>query len=186
MSNEKDWDNFKQKLFAKSTINLNDYKRTRCSGGLVISWPVMVRQAIWHDMIDRNPKLYKDFIDFLTINVTEFFVRLRSLMNWKKSDSDLLGKTQTFYLERRLLNWRRTVLDCDDLEWTDTQLPSSHPGKRSWYRRFWAKQKKAYIQWMSWKICRQRDWTNIFAKVMGIIIDDEIKSRVNSSATTCC
>lgn len=69
-------------------------------------------------MIDRNPKLYKDFIDFLTINVTEFFRTPEKFDELeKKSDSRFAGKNpQTFYLERRLLNWRRTVLDCDDLE----------------------------------------------------------------------
>ena len=75
MDNEKDWETFKQKLFAKSTINLNDYKPAQMQRRIT---NLMTRHGAtsyvtFFDMVDRNPQLYKDFIDFLTINVTEFF-----------------------------------------------------------------------------------------------------------------
>lgn len=72
---ENDWEQFKQKLNTKSGINLNAYK------------PVQMQRRIGNMMnrhgasgylnffskLENDPKLYKEFIDFLTINVTEFF-----------------------------------------------------------------------------------------------------------------
>ena len=75
MSSEKDWDNFKQELFTKSTINLNDYKPNQMQrriSNFMTRHNATSYMALFA-MIDRNPKLYKDFIAFLTINVTEFF-----------------------------------------------------------------------------------------------------------------
>ena len=96
MSNEKDWDNFKQKLFVKSTINLNDYKPNQMQrriGNLMTRHGATSYMAFF-DMIDRNPKLYKDFIDFLTINVTEFFRTPEKFDELEKRViPELLGKT---------------------------------------------------------------------------------------------
>ena len=75
MSSDKDWELFKQKLFAKSTINLNDYKPNQMQRRItnLMNRHGAATYLAFFDMIERNPKLYKDFIDFLTINVTEFF-----------------------------------------------------------------------------------------------------------------
>lgn len=75
MSNERDWELFKQKLFIKSNINLNDYKPAQMQRRIT---NLMTRHGVstygaFFDRIDRDPQLYKEFIDFLTINVTEFF-----------------------------------------------------------------------------------------------------------------
>lgn len=75
MSSEKDWELFKQKLFNKSTINLNDYKPTQMQRRIT---SLMTRHGAssyvaFFEKMERDQQLYKDFIDFLTINVTEFF-----------------------------------------------------------------------------------------------------------------
>ncbi|EAX48496.1 MCP methyltransferase, CheR-type [Thermosinus carboxydivorans Nor1] len=75
MPSERDWEQFKQKFFAKSGINLNDYKPTQMQRRIT---NFMTRHGVntyldFYALIDRNPGLYKEFIDFLTINVTEFF-----------------------------------------------------------------------------------------------------------------
>ena len=75
MTSEKDWELFKQKLFAKSSINLNDYKPAQMQRRIT---NLMNRHGVstyvdFFGVIDRDAKLYKDFIDYLTINVTEFF-----------------------------------------------------------------------------------------------------------------
>lgn len=70
-----DWDLFKEKLFAKSNINLNDYKPAQMQRRIT---NLMTRhgRTTYMDffrLLETDPKLYKEFIDYLTINVTEFF-----------------------------------------------------------------------------------------------------------------
>lgn len=75
MSGDQDWEMFKQKLFDKSTINLNDYKPAQMQrriGNLMTRNGVTSYMEFFR-LIDRDEKMYKSFIDFLTINVTEFF-----------------------------------------------------------------------------------------------------------------
>ena len=75
MSDERDWEEFKKKLFDKSTIDLNQYKPAQMQRRIT---NLMTRNGVktyveWFNKINSDPKLYKDFIDYLTINVTEFF-----------------------------------------------------------------------------------------------------------------
>lgn len=72
---DKDWELFKQKLHAKSGINLNDYKPAQMQRriGNMMSRHGANGYLDFFAKLETNPKLYKDFIDFLTINVTEFF-----------------------------------------------------------------------------------------------------------------
>lgn len=75
MSDERDWAEFKKKLFDKSTIDLNQYKPAQMQRRIT---NLMARHGVktyveWFNKINSDPKLYKDFIDYLTINVTEFF-----------------------------------------------------------------------------------------------------------------
>ncbi|VBB05323.1 mcp methyltransferase cher-type [Lucifera butyrica] len=75
MSNEKDWETFKQKFFTKSGIDLNDYKPAQMQRRIT---NLMNRHGVhtymdFFGLIDKEAKLYKDFVDYLTINVTEFF-----------------------------------------------------------------------------------------------------------------
>jgi chemotaxis protein methyltransferase CheR len=70
-----DWELFKQKLFAKSNIDLNQYKPAQMQRRIT---NLMNRHGVttfmaFFQLLEANPKLYKDFIDYLTINVTEFF-----------------------------------------------------------------------------------------------------------------
>ena len=72
---DKDWELFKQKFFAKSNINLNDYKPAQMQRRIT---NLMNRNGVqtyidFYGLIDKDAKLYKEFIDYLTINVTEFF-----------------------------------------------------------------------------------------------------------------
>ncbi len=72
---DKDWELFKQKLHVKSGINLNDYKPAQMQRriGNMMSRHGASSYVDFFGKLETNPKLYKDFIDFLTINVTEFF-----------------------------------------------------------------------------------------------------------------
>lgn len=70
-----DWEMFKEKLFAKSNINLNDYKPAQMQRRIT---NLMTRhgKSTYMDffrLLETDSKIYKDFIDYLTINVTEFF-----------------------------------------------------------------------------------------------------------------
>ena len=70
-----DWDIFKEKLFAKSNINLNDYKPAQMQRRIT---NLMARhgKSTYMDffrLLETDAKLYKEFVDYLTINVTEFF-----------------------------------------------------------------------------------------------------------------
>ncbi|WP_425059553.1 Chemotaxis protein methyltransferase [Sporomusa carbonis] len=73
--NDKEWELFKQKLHAKSGINLNDYKPAQMQRriGNMMNRHGASGYLDFFSKLEANPKLYKDFIDFLTINVTEFF-----------------------------------------------------------------------------------------------------------------
>lgn len=72
---DKDWELFKQKLHTKSGINLNDYKPAQMQRriGNMMSRHGAGGYLDFFSKLEANQKLYKDFIDFLTINVTEFF-----------------------------------------------------------------------------------------------------------------
>lgn len=75
MNEEKDWETFKQLLFSKSSIDLNQYKPAQMQRRIT---NFMGRHGVhtyvnFFHLIEGNPQLYKEFIDFLTINVTEFF-----------------------------------------------------------------------------------------------------------------
>ena len=75
MSTEQDWELFKRKLFGKSNIDLNQYKPAQMQRRIT---NFMTRNGAdtyvgFYNLLEKDPKLYKDFIDYLTINVTEFF-----------------------------------------------------------------------------------------------------------------
>lgn len=70
-----EWELFKQKFNAKSNINLNDYKPAQMQRriGNFMTRNGASNYTEFLNMLNTNPKLYKEFIDYLTINVTEFF-----------------------------------------------------------------------------------------------------------------
>ncbi len=75
MTNEHDWDLFKRKLFVKSNIDLNQYKPAQMQRRIT---NLMYRHGVdsymdFYALMEKNATIYKAFIDYLTINVTEFF-----------------------------------------------------------------------------------------------------------------
>ena len=75
MQEEKDWEQFKQELFRKSSIDLNQYKPAQMQRRIT---NLMNRHGAksymaFFRLLEADAKLYKDFIEYLTINVTEFF-----------------------------------------------------------------------------------------------------------------
>jgi chemotaxis protein methyltransferase CheR len=94
--NDKEWDLFKEKLRNKSGINLNDYKPAQMQRRIE---SLGTRNGAtgyldFFDKVDKDPKLYKTFIDFLTINVTEFFRTPEKFEEMeKKVIPDLLKKS---------------------------------------------------------------------------------------------
>ena len=75
VNGEHDWETFKQKFFAKSKIDLNNYKPAQMQRRIT---NLMNRHGVstymaFYGLLETNPGLYKEFVDYLTINVTEFF-----------------------------------------------------------------------------------------------------------------
>lgn len=75
MTNEHDWDLFKKKFFIKSNIDLNHYKPAQMQRRIT---NLMFRHGVnsymeFYSLMEKTPTIYKAFIDYLTINVTEFF-----------------------------------------------------------------------------------------------------------------
>ncbi|MBP2644207.1 MAG: methyltransferase, CheR-type [Firmicutes bacterium] len=75
MSEDKDWELFKQKLFNKSAIDLNLYKPAQMQRRITNFYTRHGAKTYveFFSLIEHNSRLYKEFIDYLTINVTEFF-----------------------------------------------------------------------------------------------------------------
>jgi chemotaxis protein methyltransferase CheR len=75
LHNEKEWELFKEKLRIKSGINLNDYKPAQMQRRIesLAARHGATGYLDFFNKVEKDPKLYKTFIDFLTINVTEFF-----------------------------------------------------------------------------------------------------------------
>lgn len=72
---EKEWELFKQKLNDKTGINLNFYKPSQMQRrltNLMGRYEVNGYLDLWNK-VEKDPKLFSDFIEYLTINVTEFF-----------------------------------------------------------------------------------------------------------------
>lgn len=75
MADEKDWELFKTKFNAKSSINLNDYKPAQMQrriNNLMARYGVSTYVDFFY-LLDKDAKMYKEFVDYMTINVTEFF-----------------------------------------------------------------------------------------------------------------
>jgi len=75
MSDERDWDLFKQKLKVKTGIDLNEYKANQMQRRIT---NLMTRHSHksyveFFSSIENDKKAFADFIEYLTINVSEFF-----------------------------------------------------------------------------------------------------------------
>lgn len=72
---ERDWELFKQKFKAKSGIDLNLYKANQMQrriGNLMTRHGTSSYVEFYHK-IEKDQKMFSDFVEYLTINVTEFF-----------------------------------------------------------------------------------------------------------------
>lgn len=75
MPDDRDWELFKQKFNAKSNIDLNQYKANQMQRRIT---NLMTRHNVktymeFYALIEKDPKMFSDFVEYLTINVTEFF-----------------------------------------------------------------------------------------------------------------
>ena len=75
MSDEQDWMFFKQKFKNKANIDLNDYKPAQMQRRInnLMSRYGATTYVDFFNLLDKDARLYKEFIDYMTINVTEFF-----------------------------------------------------------------------------------------------------------------
>lgn len=74
MADERDWETFKQQFFAKSGLDLNQYKpqqMQRRITNLARRHGADSYMAFFR-LLQADTRLYREFIDYLTINVTEF------------------------------------------------------------------------------------------------------------------
>ena len=72
---EQDWEAFKKKFNAKAGIDLNYYKRAQMQRRIT---NLMNRHGhssytAFFSQLEKDPKAYKEFVEYITINVTEFF-----------------------------------------------------------------------------------------------------------------
>ncbi len=96
MIDEKDWEQFKQRFNTKSGINLNDYKPAQMQrriGNLMTRHGAKTYMEFF-DLLEKDPKQYKEFVDYITINVTEFFRTPEKFLELeKKVLPELLSKS---------------------------------------------------------------------------------------------
>ena len=72
---DRDWEEFKTKFNVKSQIDLNQYKPAQMQRritNLMARHNVQKYMDFFH-LIEKDEALFRYFIDYLTINVTEFF-----------------------------------------------------------------------------------------------------------------
>ncbi|MBR6710060.1 MAG: protein-glutamate O-methyltransferase CheR [Selenomonadaceae bacterium] len=89
MMDEKDWSTFKQKLNAKTEIDLDLYKEPQMKrriGNLVTRSSVDTYTG-YFDMVSKNKDDFAEFIEYLTINVSEFF---RTPEKFSKLETDVI------------------------------------------------------------------------------------------------
>ena len=72
---EKDWAEFKKKLKAKTEIDLDLYKEPQMKRriGNLVTRSTVKTYTEYFDMVSKNKDDFAEFIEYLTINVSEFF-----------------------------------------------------------------------------------------------------------------
>lgn len=75
MIDERDWELFKQKFKVKSGIDLNLYKANQMQRriGNLMTRHGAKTYVEFFNKIENDKKMFSDFVEYLTINVTEFF-----------------------------------------------------------------------------------------------------------------
>jgi chemotaxis protein methyltransferase CheR len=89
MMDEKDWASFKQKLKAKTEIDLDLYKEPQMKRriGNLVTRANMDSYVAYFDMVSKNKDDFAAFIEYLTINVSEFF---RTPEKFSKLETDVI------------------------------------------------------------------------------------------------
>ena len=72
---DRDWEEFKTKFNTKAQIDLNHYKPAQMQRRIsnLMTRHNVAKYMDFFQLIDKDEALYRYFIDYLTINVTEFF-----------------------------------------------------------------------------------------------------------------
>ncbi len=89
MMDEKDWSAFKQKLKAKTEIDLDLYKEPQMKRriGNLVTRANMDSYVAYFDDVAKNKDTFAEFIEYLTINVSEFF---RTPEKFSKLETDVI------------------------------------------------------------------------------------------------
>ncbi|MBR2214886.1 MAG: protein-glutamate O-methyltransferase CheR [Selenomonadaceae bacterium] len=89
MMDEKDWASFKQKLKAKTEIDLDLYKEPQMKRriGNLVTRANMDSFAAYFDKVAKDKDDFAAFIEYLTINVSEFF---RTPEKFSKLETDVI------------------------------------------------------------------------------------------------
>ena len=93
---------FTKKIYLKTGIDLSLYKETQMKRRLTSFYQKHGLQSFkdLYDAIGRNQKLYEDFLDRITINVSEFF---RNRNRWEYLQKEILP--ELLQKERKLKIW---------------------------------------------------------------------------------
>ena len=118
MSEDRDWEQFKQKLKAKTEIDLDLYKESQMKRRInnLITRAGHKGCVEYFDHVCENKDDFAAFIEYLTINVSEFF-----------RTPEKFSKLEAQYLERRLLHRCRAVFARNHHEGDDADNTPSHP-----------------------------------------------------------
>ena len=86
---EKDWAEFKKKLKAKTEIDLDLYKEPQMKRriGNLVTRSTVKTYTQYFDMVSKNKDDFAEFIEYLTINVSEFF---RTPEKFSKLETDVI------------------------------------------------------------------------------------------------
>ena len=89
MMDERDWTSFKQKLKAKTEIDLDLYKEPQMKRriGNLVTRANMDSYVAYFDHVCKDKDDFAAFIEYLTINVSEFF---RTPEKFSKLETDVI------------------------------------------------------------------------------------------------
>ncbi len=113
MLDEQDWGSFKRKLKAKTEIDLDLYKEPQMKRriGSLVTRKGYDSYTKYFDMAVQDKTEFDAFIEYLTINVSEFF---RTPEKFSKLETDVIPDR------------RGAVFSGDDLERDDAGQAASH------------------------------------------------------------
>ena len=115
---EQDWEAFKKKFNAKAGIDLNYYKRAQMQRRItnLMNRHGQSSYTAFFSQLEKDPKAYKEFVEYITINVTEFFRTPEKFEELEKSARrSAAAQSETQYLERWLFYGGGTLFAIHDL-----------------------------------------------------------------------